>query len=388
MFAQRRASITADEEERQRRGYEITLHYQPGGRTTSYTIQSNGETRFRLEHEHEGQVMMVNRGLREIDNEPQGFTICRRCFAWLLSPEAERKHISTTGARGECPQNAHVEDLGGVWLTHQLQSDLLFFDVPLVEGIDGNVFYTTLLHTLQRALMIAFQMDESEIDGFLLPNPANPDHQRIVLFETSLGGSGVLASLCETGRLTTLFTRAKELLHENDPEGGCERACYDCLLSFYNQRDHHLMDRLPVLSWMQSFGELDIQSEQADFAERFNPLYAACQSGLERDILQAFADRGIRLPDSGQYIINDPNGCPLAIADFYYDPRIIVFVDGSPHYLDYVQAGDDRKRRRLMSLGYRVVAIRGDAIEEDLQALIDRVLENPIFLSSKLSSVP
>ena len=28
-----------------------------------------------------------------------------------------------------------------------------------------------------------------------------------------------------------------------DPENGCGRACYECLMSYYNQRDHRLLDR-------------------------------------------------------------------------------------------------------------------------------------------------
>ena len=330
--------------------------------------------KFHMSHETEGLVLMVNRGLRELEDEPQGFTVCRKCFAWLLSPNAESKHVGTTDHQGECSQHAHNTDLArGLWLTHQQMSDLLILDVPLPDGAVKDAFYTTLLHTLLRGIMVAFQLDESEIDGFTLAHPEKPDQLRILLFETSLGGSGVLASLVEPGRLATLFGRARELLHEGDPEGGCESACYDCLMSFYNQRDHSQLNRSPVLAWLQSLGDIDIQAADGDGDSRLQTLLAECQSELERQVLESIVDQGLRLPDAGQKTIYDFDGAPLAIADFFYEPRIVVFVDGSPHHLDYVQAADERKRRRLMALGYRVVVIHGESVEADIQILKERI---------------
>jgi hypothetical protein len=251
-------------------------------------------------------------------------------------------------------------------LTHRLQSDLAIFDVPVPHGVAADSFYVTLMHTLLRGLMVTFQLDESELEGFLMPDPASPGQQRIILYETSLGGTGVLASLKEPDRLAALVARSMELLHEGDPEGGCERACYECLLSFYNQRDHDLIDRTPILAWLQSLTKLDIATDQPGDGERLVSLRAACQSDLERAVLDAIVAQGILLPDASQQVINDRDGGPLAIADFYYDPRIVVFVDGSPHYLDYVRLADDRKRRRLLALGYRIVIISGTNIQQGI----------------------
>ena len=50
-----------------------------------------------------------------------------------------------------------------------IQSDLALLDVPLPDGLDAEPFYTTLLHTWLRALMVTFNLDESELDGFLAP---------------------------------------------------------------------------------------------------------------------------------------------------------------------------------------------------------------------------
>jgi len=56
-----------------------------------------------------------------------------------------------------------------------------------------------------------------------------------------------------------LFAKAQELLHERNPEGGCAKVCYECLLSFHNQRHHELLDRLLVLPWPRVLKGLTIE---------------------------------------------------------------------------------------------------------------------------------
>jgi hypothetical protein len=370
MYAQRRARITADEEERLRLGYEVTPHYRAGGDQRAYAVTANGEPAFLLTLEHGGEVLRVNRGQREREGEPRGFTLCRKCHRWLVGEDADEKHVYTQEKQGQCSRNAHPDDLArNLWLTTVIHSDLALLDVPLPETIDfedAEAFYTTLGHTLARALMVAFNLDEREVNGFLTPStgpgqvPASDADDalfRVVLYETTVGGSGVLASLAEPGRLATVVERARELLHEGDPEGGCEKACYACLLSFYNQRHHALLDRTLVLSWLQSLEGLAVEPVVSE--DRFVALSEQCQSELEREVLRAIRERGLPLPDAAQETIYDGDA-PLVIADFYYEPRIVVFVDGSPHHRDYVQEADRRKRMRLKALGYRVVVVKAE----------------------------
>jgi len=369
MYARRRARITADEEERLRLGYELTKHYMAGGRRTVYRVSAEGGLAFQLTVEHGGQVLLLNRGVREREGEPRGFTLCAKCHRWLMGENAEQKHVGTPTKRGECPRGARGEDLlQRLWLTQTVQSDLVLLDVPLPDRAEAEPFYTTLLHTWLRALMVAFNLGESELDGFLAPAPEGAQSYRLVLYETAVGGSGVLASLAEQSRLRMVVARVRELLHEGDSEGGCERACYDCLLSFYNQRDHELLDRRMVLPWLQALEGLVVEAEVAE--DGLAVLADQCQSGLERRVLQAIHDRGLPLPDMAQETLYDRDGSPLAVADFYYQRgRVVVFVDGSPHYRDYVQAADERKRRRLKALGYRILTVAGDGLEEALARL-------------------
>ena len=385
VFAQRRARITADEEERLRLGYEVTEHYVAGaspdpflscnpcsGRCAAYRVSAGGRAAFRLTVEHDGQVLLLNRGQREREGQPRGFTLCRKCHRWLVAG-TEEKHVATPTQRGECPRGAKAEDLlGGLWLVQTLQSDLALLDVPLPEGTEAEPFYTTLLHSLMRALLVAFNLDESELAGFLAPSPAAGTPYRVVLYETAVGGSGILASLAEQERLEAVVARARELLHEGDPQGGCERACYECLLSFYNQREHARLDRRLVLPWLQSLAGLAVEPEVT--GDALAALEARCQSDLERQVLQAIHRHGLPLPDAAQPPLYERDGAPLAVADFYYERgRVAVFVDGSPHHRDYVQAADERKRRRLKALGYRVVVVKADEPEAGLNDLAARI---------------
>jgi hypothetical protein len=372
MFARRRARITADEEERLRLGYVITPHYLSAGRSSRYSVLLNEKPHFSLTIEHDGKILLINHGNRKPgQEEPVGFTLCGKCHHWLLTDKAAADHINTPQQKGDCRQGARESDLQhGLWLIHNLSSDLAILDIPLPEGVDALTFYTSLLHTWQRALMIAFNIDESELGGFLAPGKNADVPQRIIIYETALGGSGILASLAESNRMQIVIHSAIELLHGNEPENACEKACYECLLSFFNQREHFLLDHKVALNWMQTLNtDLDIRPEIDTNA--FERLFSLCQSGLERQVLQAIKDHNLRLPDAAQHTIYD-NGAPLASADFFYEPKVVVFVDGSPHHQDFIKIDDEHKRRRLSALGYRLVILHGTSDQEmaELQSRI------------------
>ncbi len=175
-----------------------------------------------------------------------------------------------------------------------------------------------------------------------------------------------------------MIQSARELLHEDEARTeqgrseGCEKACYECLCSFYNQRDHELLDRHLVLPLLGSLDDVSIEPVQVTTGPSLEELEAQCQSDFERQVLHAIHERGLPLPDAAQHTLYDGDE-PIASADFYYEPKIVVFVDGSPHYRDYVAAADDTKRRRLKARGYRIVAIRADDVDGGLNELAGRL---------------
>jgi len=326
-----------------------------------------------LTYQHNGRIIVVNRGFRqaELEDKPLGFTYCRACNRWLVGEKAIEDH---TGEDGQCPRHATAEQvLDGIYLYTDSRNDVVTIDCPLPEGAsDALSFYTTLLHTFEQALVITLNLDESEVDGFLaLASEGSAEERderwRLILYETAEGGSGAVQSLTDPNRLRAVIRSARELLHEG--EEGCERACYECLCTFYNQRDHELLDRTLVLPWLQGLEGLAVQRVQRPPAgPSFAELEAQCQSSFEREVLAAIRDRGLPLPEAAQKTIYDRDE-PIATADFYYAPRILVFVDGSPHYRDYVQAADEHKRSRLKALAYRILVVTGDGLDEALVRL-------------------
>ena len=364
MVAQPRASITADEEERMRKGYEMEIHYQLSSAAEEFAVTDGEEKQLTLTYEHNGQVINVNRGPRQSgDEEAIGFGYCRACNEWLVSENAFDNHVGGKDEEGKCPQNATVDEvLRGIHLYTETQNDVITIDCPLPEGVqDTEGFYKTLRYTLEQAISVTMELDENELDGFIGEVPGKPDRRRIVLYETAEGGIGAVQALTEMPRLRAVLRSAREVLHEG--EEGCERACYECLLTFYNQRDHDVLDRSLVLPFLQELEDLQVSSEDSS---RLGELLDKCQSELEKKVLRAASQADIPLPDEAQKTLYDGDE-PIAEADFYYEPRIPVFVDGSPHHKDYVEEADRQKRRRLRAKGYRITVVESPSDLSELQ---------------------
>lgn len=373
-FGRRSANITADEEERLRKGYEITYHYRSNSPAQAFALQAGDANVGRLTYEHGGTIFAINRGVRD-PNGSQGFTICPRCHAWLMSDKAIEKHAATPAQRGDCPQRVPPAELvahRGIRLYTQIETDVLVLDAPLPADppVNAQDFYTTLLHTFRQAIALTLDLDDGELGGFLMPAPGDASRQWVVLHEVETGGAGTLASLRETPRLRLVVTRARELLHEGQ-EDACERACYECLCTFYNQLDHEHLDRRTVIPLLRRWAEAAVEPIASNQEAHFAALLARCESELERLVLHAIRDMGLPLPTEAQRLI-EADGAPITVADFYY-PRTAVFVDGSPHHLDWVAQDDAEKRAKLRRLGLRVIVIRGDHLDADLAGLRERV---------------
>ena len=114
----------------------------------------------------------------------------------------------------------------------------------------------SLLYALKHGIATRFQLEDSELDGELVPDHRHPN--RIFFYEAAEGGAGVLSRLAQEPQALAEAARAALEVCHFDPDTGedhhrppealeeCEAACYACLLSYTNQRFHELLDRHAV----------------------------------------------------------------------------------------------------------------------------------------------
>jgi len=238
---------------------------------------------------------------------------------------------------------------------------------------------TTLQYALKRGIESVYQLEESEL--MAEPLPTRDNRQSLLFFEAAEGGAGVLTRLArEPDALAAVASKALEVLHflrpaegqpwqkatlaqELDKEGKpiCEAGCYRCLLSYYNQPDHELIDRqdkeaggllLDILCRLTT-ATTRLPGTQGRTPEQHDAqLERTVGSTLEKTWLDYVHAHGHRKPDRGQHTIT----AAQASADFFYDElNLAVFIDG-PHHQSVAQAAKDGEiNRRLDELGCLVV---------------------------------
>ncbi len=245
--------ITANDEERIRQGFEIQTVFawpRKHGHAdfTQAEFRSGHSTLLTLQYANSAEIRRINKGLkRRRDATVLGFMIDPRTGYWAKTededPETELPPDVDRPVRIVPVVQDHKNAL------------LLRFHEP--ERFDP-VTITTVQHAILRGIALAFQLEEGEVLGE--PLPARDNRRAILAYEATEGGAGVLSRLIEEPKaLNRVAMQALELMHfegvreaieAGDPsrlvqreEEACVRGCYRCLLSYFNQPDHEMIDR-------------------------------------------------------------------------------------------------------------------------------------------------
>ncbi|MBN1215717.1 MAG: DEAD/DEAH box helicase [Candidatus Lokiarchaeota archaeon] len=385
--------ITCDEENRQIKGYEITINYKHKlSNLIRFEINCGDIQLGLITYEHNGKIYVVNKGSRiksktssEIELQP--FNFCSACGQWLHQQEKDI-HIEKCSKKGKT-RNLYEK----LWLFIEGNHDVVEFNLPIIGEPDINSYYTTLKETIIQSLMLTYNLDESELMGFLNPLPGKQE-QSIIIFETEEGGTGVLKSLLDI--LTTQFDKFIEnmfrILHLKFEEpfeetmDACVSACYNCLLRFRNQYEHRYLNRKIVTPLIKQFKNCDISrisiDQGIDITNKIKIMKERCDSELEKKVLDEIVKLKLPLPDEVQktYFEDD---IPITKADFFYHlPKneIYVFVDGPPHTPDHIQKEDREKRDSLESKGFSVVELDfKDGNYQDDPTLIEKEISEKLI---------
>ncbi|GBD35946.1 hypothetical protein HRbin36_01062 [bacterium HR36] len=365
----RRGRITADEEERRRRGYEIETLFQFAPEGAGYRVREadvvvQGTEVMRLTYAPAATVLRLNHGWQGAS--VKGFLVDFESGEVLSSAEDSRSHSGRT------------RRLERVRLAVTSTQNLMLLRPLRSEWQNDPALMTTLQYALKRGIEEAFQLEESELAAERI---GSGEHQAILFYEVTEGGAGVLRRLVEEPyALAEVAQRALEICHF-DPDGDdltpdCRAACYECLLSFGNQNEALLIDRHRVrevlLEMGQSTTHLRVRGRSRQEHWTWLRSLTDSRSELERRFLNLLAERGYRLPDDAQKKIPEVPCIP----DFFYEPNICVFCDGSVHDEPAQAARDCELRGELTQRGYRVVVIRYD------RDLLEQVQQYPEIFGS------
>ena len=356
----RRERISADEEERQRAGYEIvtTIRFVPHGERAgqvSSSITVDGTTLGTITYGDTALIRRMNLGLRRRkDKHVKGYLLDTLEGRWAKEADLEKN------VAGQDPRVRlvipYVEDRRNA-LVLQLDPS-----TPQDERM-------ALMYALKRAIEAVYQLESNELAVEPLPGHTG-DHawSRLLFFEAAEGGAGVLRRVAtEDGQLRIIARKALQLLHF-DPDTGadlrraeyaredCAQACYQCLLSYSNQWDHQHLDRHSVTELLQQL--MDAQTQIVPESESTDDGYddlAKVSNSLEKHFLDLLREHGYRLPDAAQQIVDGYYVRP----DFAYHTAgmdIAIFIDGPVHDGDYQHQKDlDAQAKLEDELGWLVL---------------------------------
>lgn len=357
VVTRRRDRISSDEEERLRMGYDIQtgIRFPEREGYPSHQVAAvmQGENKLaQLVYAQAATLWRINLGWARRKNKNQrGFMLDVERGYWERSEQAEEGDPEDPLSPQRQRVIPYVED----------SRNCLLFEPSLVLE---EKEITSLQAALKRAIETHFQLESNELAAEPLPNPDN--RRSILFYEAAEGGAGVLRTLIEEpDELAKVAREALQICHydpdtmedERQAPGAreeCEAACYNCLLSYSNQREHPLLDRQRIVNILAALAQSEVMgSPTASTREaHLGMLMRLAGSDLEREWLDFLDIKGYRLPDDAQVLFE---GCQTRPDFTYSNDFAVIYVDGSPHDYPHRQARDAEQTSCMEDMGYTVI---------------------------------
>ncbi len=357
----RRDRISSDEEERLRLGYEIQTGVRfaeqggrPGQRMAEVT--EAGSRLATLTYGQAATIWRLNLGWARRRNRQQyGFVLDVERGYWARSEAVDEDDDDPMS-----PRTARVIP----FVEDRRNCLLLETSAALDVGAAAS-----LQAALKHAIQVEYELEDSELAAERLPTAGSG---RVLFFyEAAEGGAGVLRRLVDDpDSLRRVARRALDLCHFDSETGAdqgqaprarerCEAACYDCLMSYTNQRDHEQLDRQLIREPLLHLARAQVRASPVALPrnEHLAQLRRLAGSELERQWLELLESRQLRLPTQAQTLVE---GCATR-PDFIYAGLAAIYVDGPPHRYPERQARDREQLECLRDMGYSVIRFSDEA---------------------------
>jgi hypothetical protein len=300
-----RQRISADEEERNRVGFDMVTTYRftprggGAGRQNAIAVQV-GDVVAHLTYGDAAEVRVTNLGRRDRKNKAtRGFWLDLVKGRWLSEAQAieadpdDDLEGTTRDVQWRAMVTPYVEDRRNIMILRWAD------EITSEEAV-------TLRFAVERGIEAVFQLEDSELTSEQLPDVAK--HGRSLLVEAAEGGAGVLRRLLtEPDSLACVATEALRIMHVNPDTGqdaadACVRGCYRCLLSYGNQLVHEEIDRRIAIARLRRLAAATVQgvSDHPAAAQRrrTGPAGAKADAGSRvEELLALLLSKGLQAPD-------------------------------------------------------------------------------------------
>ena len=244
--------ITANDEERQRQGFDLQTTFEWAIRDREIDVRratasdAEGEI-VRMAYGAGATITRLNKGLRRrADKTVLGFRIDPVSGYWARNEDddADERALDPTASPRQ-------------WIVPSVQDRKNALLFRPVGDPPPHVALVTVQHAILRGIEAVFQLEEGEM--LAEPMPTRDVRKGFLLYEATEGGAGVLTRLVgQEGSLAAVAREALRIMHlavgdgplpdapsdfADQPGTACVAACYRCLMSYYNQPDHEALDR-------------------------------------------------------------------------------------------------------------------------------------------------
>ena len=341
----RRDRISSDEEERQRQGYNIRTALRFALFDEARVDGPDGACLGRMTYGQSATLSRINFGPLRRKSELQGFLLDTQTGEWKSESDTPTDRSKANNQKLYKRVIPYVEDT---------RNCLLFEPDPSLALHEQQM--ASLQSALKSAIQLHYQLEDNELAVEPLPDR---DERRFILFyESSEGGAGVLRQLVDDPFALQQVARKALLLCHYDPDTGedlrqaegarepCEAACYNCLMTYANQRDHLLLDRASIRDILLDFCQAQVNflphgtsgnnewsatssARSADDVQLDNNTPAGTQtirdarSAIEQAWLQFLQEQGY------QFMPIEPPASHPGKPDFYHRLAAI-YIDGAP----------------------------------------------------------
>jgi hypothetical protein len=349
-----REYINCEEEERRREGFAIETYFcvpdGDMGKVGRGSVFSGGEKLLNLSFIPAAQLIQVNRKPRKANED--GFLLGMTSGFWRTAEQLEKGNLT--------------EQVRSIMLYTTNTADALYIE-PIKSLALNPAGVRSLQYAIKHAIQNVFQIEPAEL---AVVSMGHQEHPNIFLYEASEGSLGVLSQFVSDVHVFHQVINEAIRLCRYDDADYLEKASYDDLLSYYNQPYHLELDRFLIRDALEKLRLSELQTVALRFSsyeEQYRVLFGALDpsSSTERRFLTRLYERGLRMPDAAQKSVPGIYCRP----DFFYEPDVWIFCDGSPHDQPVVQERDESQRAAIKTRGHEVIVFH---YRDNLDEMLDR----------------